>query len=378
MTGIVTFDNAPPPGTINMGIGMPSADLLPLDFLRKSSEAFFDNAQAIELNYGKIRGDERFLNTLATFLTEGYGATVNPESLFQSAGNSQALDFVTGVFATRGDTIFVEEPSYFLAFQIFRDHGLNIVGIPVDDQGVSIEHLRNALKEHKPSLLYTIPSFHNPGGCTMSASRRRELVELSKAHDFIIVADEVYQLLSFYATPPPAMATMIDSGTVISLGSFSKILAPAMRLGWIQCAPNLQTHLTAAGLPNSGGCLNHFASHIARLSIELGFQAQHLEYVRATLRARSEAMDSALNQHFKGLARWKKQQGGYFYWLEFDESVDTSQFKRAAAKHETGFQAGNVFSSTGGLKNCLRLAFSHYNEDDIATGVARLRPLFDC
>ena len=377
MTGTVTFDNAPPPGTINMGIGMPSADLLPLDLLRKASASFFVSAQSIELNYGVLRGDERFLHSLATFLTEGYGANVDPESLFVSAGNSQALDFVTGVFATRGDTIFVEEPSYFLAFQIFRDHGLNIIGIPVDDQGLSITHLRSALEKHTPSLLYTIPSFHNPSGCSMSESRRRELVELSKAHDFIIVADEVYQLLSFYETPPPALATMIDSGTVVSLGSFSKILAPAMRLGWIQCAPNLQSRLSAAGLPNSGGSLNHYASHIARLFIDLGFQAQHLEHIRSTLRARSEAMDSALNQHFKGLARWDKQQGGYFYWLEFDESVDTARFKRAAAERETGFQAGSVFSSSGGLKNCLRLAFSHYNEDDISNGVARLRPLFD-
>ncbi len=116
---------------------------------------------------------------------------------------------------------------------------------------------------------------------------------------------------------------------------------------------------------------------LGQAPIELGFQAQHLEYVRATLRARSEAMDSALNQHFRGLARWNKQQGGYFYWLKFDESVNTEKLKRAAAERETGFQAGNVFSSTGGLKNCLRLAFSHYNEDDISKGVARLRPLFD-
>ena len=377
MASTVTFDGAPPPGTINMGIGQPSADLLPVELLAKASEAFFRDAQAIELNYGVIRGDERFLESLASFLTQGYGATVEPESLFLSSGNSQAIEFVSGVFASPGDTVFVEEPSYFLAFQIFKDRGLNIVGIPIDQDGLSIKHLKQALKIHQPRFLYTIPSFHNPGGCSMSEERRRELVELSKAHDFLIIADEVYQLLYYYEPPPPAFATMIDSGTVVSLGSFSKILAPALRLGWMQCAPNLQRKMLAAGFPNSSGSMNHYTSHIARLFIDLGYQAQHLEHVRSTLRARSEAMDSALTLHFKDLANWNKQEGGYFYWLEFDQSTDTSLLKSKAAKLETGFQDGTVFSSKGKLKNCLRLSFSHYHEDDISKGVARLRKLFE-
>ena len=377
MAGTVTFDDAPPPGTINMGIGQPSADLLPVDLLGKASKAFFKDAQALELNYGVIRGDERFLESLAAFLTKGYGAEVSAESLFVSNGNSQAMDFVSGVFAAPGDTVFVEEPSYFLAFQIFKDHGLNIVGIPIDEQGLSTKHLQEALKKHQPRFVYTIPSFHNPGGCSMSAARRQELVELSKAHDFIIVADEVYQLLYYYDPPPPAFATMIDSGTVISLGSFSKILAPALRLGWMQCGPDLQKKMLAAGLPNSGGSMNHYTSHIVRLAIDLGYQTLHLDHVRSTLRARSEAMHAALTAHFKNLAAWKRQEGGYFYWLEFDQATDTSAYKARAAQLQTGFQPGTVFSSQGELKNCLRLSFSHYNENDITKGVARLRQLFE-
>jgi DNA-binding transcriptional MocR family regulator len=134
MSGIVTFDGAPPPGTINLGIGQPSADLLPVDLVSQASRSFFDAAQPLELNYGVIQGDERFLHSLADLLGARYGTDATPDQLFVTGGNSQALDLVSCVFANPGDTVFVEEPSYFLAFQIFRDHGLNIVGIPVDDE----------------------------------------------------------------------------------------------------------------------------------------------------------------------------------------------------------------------------------------------------
>jgi len=228
MTATVTFDGAAPAGTINFGIGQPSADLLPVDLVRQASMSFFDSAQPFELNYGVTEGDARFLASLADFLTARYGNTVSSDELFVTGGNSQALDLASVVFARPGDTVFVEEPSYFLAFQILRDHGLNIVGIPVDDDGLSIDALQQALVTHKPAFLYTIPSFHNPGGQCTTAARRRRVVELAEQLDFLIVADEVYQLLYYYDLPPPAYGTMTASGKVVSMGSFSKILAPGL------------------------------------------------------------------------------------------------------------------------------------------------------
>ena len=226
MIGKVTFDGAPPEGTINLGIGQPSPDLLPVDLVAKASQSFFDNAQPLELNYGVTQGDERFLHSLAAFLTEGYSSEATFDQLFVTGGNSQALDLMSVVFAKSGDTVFVEEPSYFLAFQIFHDHGLNIVGIPIDDDGLCVDALQQELKSHDPAFLYTIPSYQNPGGQCTTEARRRRIVELAVEHDFLIVADEVYQLLYFYDAPPPAYGTMAASGRVLSLGSFSKILAP--------------------------------------------------------------------------------------------------------------------------------------------------------
>ena len=376
MSETVTFDGAPPPGTINLGIGQPSADLLPVDLVRQASQLFFENAQPFELNYGVMQGDERFLDSLAGFLSEGYGATATTNELFVTGGNSQGLDLVSVVFAEPGDTVFVEEPSYFLAFQIFRDHGLNIVGIPVDDDGLCVDTLERELQSHKAAFLYTIPSYHNPGGQCTSEERRRRVVELAEKHDFLIVADEVYQLLYYNGAPPPAYGTMTASNKVVSLGSFSKILAPGLRLGWIQTSEELRSRILTGGFVNSGGSINHISSLIVRQAIDNGSLNSHIEELRCVYRGRVAAMDDALHEHFDSIAVWLRPDGGYFFWLRFDASVDTAALREKARALEAGFQGGAVFSSKGDFGNYLRLCFAHYNEDDIREGIARLRPIF--
>ena len=377
LAGTVTFDLAPPPGTINLGIGQPSADLLPVELLHAASDLFFKNADPLDLNYGVTRGDPKFLGALAEFLTDGYGATAAPEELIVTGGNSQAMDLVSAVFAQPGDTVFVEEPSYFLAFKVFQDRGLNIVGIPLDDDGLRVDALEEALKTHRPAFLYTIPSFHNPGGQSTSAERRKRVVELAVEHNFLIVADEVYQMLNYHEAPPPAYGTMTASKKVLSLGSFSKILAPAMRLGWIQASEDLLQRIEAYGFVNSGGCINHISAHIAHQAIESGSLVKHIELLRNTFRVRLDVMHEVLTEHFADIATWSKPTGGYFFWLQLDESVETAKFRIPAREAETGFQAGAVFSTQGRLGNYLRLSFAHYSEEDIRKAVARLRPLFD-
>jgi len=371
----VTFDGAPEPGTINFGVGQPSADVLPVELLRAAADDFLRGAKPIELNYGERQGDIRFLEKLAIFLGDGYGAPVTADSLFVTAGNSQALDFICALFTRPGDVVIVEEPSYFLAFRIFADHGLNIVSVPVDDEGMDIDRLEQELRRTRPKMLYTIPSFHNPGGQSMSATRRTRLVELSREYDFLIAADEVYQLLWYEQAPPAALGTMAGQGNVLSLGSFSKILAPGLRLGWIQTSPPLIEKLLDSGAVNSGGSLNHFTSHIVRHAIELGLQQSFLEELRQIYRSRVQAMDTALNEHFGDLASWHRPEGGYFFWLKFSKAVDTTALRRKAGEYQTGFQPGESFSSSGGLRNYLRLSFAHYDEADIQEGVARLGQL---
>jgi DNA-binding transcriptional MocR family regulator len=207
------------------------------------------------------------------------------------------------------------------------------------------------LGRHHPMMVYTIPSFHNPGGQTLSHERRIELAELSREHDFLVVADEVYQLLHYFKEPPPALGTMTDLGHILSLGSFSKIMAPGLRLGWIQTSSDLMERLLGTGVVNSGGSFNHFTSHVVRHAIEMGLQQELLEKLRATYRRRVETMDAALHEHLDGLASWQRPDGGYFFWLQLNPGADAGALRKLAADYRTGF---------------------HYGEDDIREGIARL------
>lgn len=368
----VTFDTRPPPGTVNFGVGQPSDDLLPVDLMREAASAFLSAAQPRQLNYGEREGDPLFRTALADFLGPEYRQAVAPDSLFLTAGNSQALDFVCSVFTRPGDTVIVEEPSYFLAFRIFEDHGLNIVSVPVDRDGMDIDSLESVLTRIKPSLVYTIPSFNNPAGISMSAGRRSRLADLSREHGFIVAADEVYQLLWFEQPPPPAMGTLIDQGNVLSLGSFSKILAPGLRLGWIQCGTALRERILDSGVVNSGGSFNHFTSLVVREVLASGSQQDLLEHLRASYAARAAAMQEALQEHLAGLARWSRPGGGYFFWLELTSGRDTAALREKAPSYQVGFQPGVNFSCRGTLGHCMRLSFAHYGENDIRQGVARL------
>jgi len=271
----------------------------------------------------------------------------------------------------------VEEPSYFLALRILReDFRLNAVPIPSDENGLRMDALEEALAQQQPLFVYTIPAFQNPTGHTLSAQRREGLVALAHKHNFTIVADEVYQLLHYNATQPaphPApLAARTESGRVLSIGSFSKILAPGLRLGWIQAAPELVQRFITCGLVDSGGGLNHFTSNLVRVALERGWQADYLAGLREIYRRRIDVMDAALHRHVGDLAQWQKPDGGYFFWLEMDEGMDTSARLAAAHAAGVGFLPGVRCSSVGGLGNYLRLSFAHFGEAEIAEGVARL------
>ena len=373
----VTFDRDPPPGTINLGIGQPSADLMPAGLLREAADGFLAGARPADLNYGERQGDPGFRRSLAAFLTAEYGAPTDADSLFVTAGNSQALDFVCSVFTRPGDTVICEEPSYFLAFRIFEDHGLDIVPVPTDADGMDVEALEKVLARTRPALLYTIPSYHNPGGQSLSAARRERLAALSREHDFVIAADEVYQLLWYNRPPPPALGTMIPEGNILSLGSFSKILAPGLRLGWIQASGPLLERILDSGVVNSGGSFNQFTSLVVREAMDRGLQAAFVRQLREAYGRRVAAMDAALHEHFGDRARWHRPGGGYFFWLECLAAVDTGALRGLAPDFQVGFQPGVNFSSRGALRNFLRLSFAHYGEQDIREGVARLARLFE-
>jgi len=361
-----------PPSIIDLGVGNPAPDLLPLGLLRQAAQHALAQGDSAPLQYGYEAGDVRFREALAGFLTAQYDLKIDPSQLFVNNGVSQALDLICMLHTQPGDMVFVEEPTYFLALRIFADHRLRVVGLPTDEDGLVIEALEDELKRHRPTLLYTIPTHQNPSGATLLLERRRRLVELSQEYGFLLLADEVYHCLSYGAPPPPPLASFVDSGTVLSLGSFSKILAPGLRLGWIQGrADRLQT-LAQRGLLDSGGGLNPFTAAIVRSALQLGLQQQHLDRLRQVYASRLAALDKALQRELAGQLSYRRPDGGFFVWARLAGGWDAEALMEAARAHGVSFRPGVRFSSRGGLRDAIRLCFAYYDEVRLAEGVIRL------
>ena len=369
---IITSNFDFPSDRIDLSIGQPGTSLLPLALLAQAAEHCLNRDNPYILAYGAEQGNWYFHDVLAGFLSEHYKHRVDPGHLFTTTGISQGLDFICGLFTQPGDTIFVENPTYSLALGIFADHGLNVVGLPMDEDGLIIEALEDALADQKPVFCYTIPTFHNPTGCNLSASRRQKLVELSQKHHFLVVADEVYQLLAYTGTPPAPMAKFTEAATVLSLGSFSKILAPGLRLGWIQTHPDLMSRLTTNGVIYSGGGLNPFTSAIVQSAIELGLQHKQLSYLKKIYLSRKIALNSALRKYLPDNISFVEPDGGFFTWVELPSGIDAEKLLAEAHTHDVGFAPGMAFSPQMNLINYIRLCFAYYEESELKEGAKRL------
>ena len=372
MAKILTAQLDIPPDVIDFGAGQPSLHLLPLAWLREAAASRLGDNDAAYLAYGAMPGDGYFRQVLADYLGGHYQLPVDFDNLFVTGGASQGLDLICTLFSRPGDTIFVEEPSYFLALRIFADHGLNVVSLPMDDQGLIIEAIEQKLSQHTPAFLYTIPTFHNPSSVTLSAERRNRLVQVSRQHDLVIVADEVYHLLSYAADPPPPLASQIDRSPVISLGSFSKIMAPGLRLGWIQAGTELINRFAGCGLVDSGGSLNHFTSGVMRSAIELGLLEKQLTNLKSVYSRRKLSLSNALRELLPDSVRFLEPDGGFFIWLEFADRIDTVKMLAVARQHNVGFLPGIKFSGQNGLKNYARLSFAYFDVPELEAGARRL------
>ncbi len=211
------------------------------------------------------------------------------------------LHLICSLFTQPGDVIIVEEPTYLYALRIFSDHGLKVTPIPTDQHGMRTELLEETIGGSAPKFIYTIPTYQNPSGCTLSAERRKQLVELCIRHNILLVADEVYHFLSYKEQPPLSFASEIENGKILSLGSFSKILAPGLRLGWMQANPEILTRFNTCGVLDSGGGLNPFTSAIVCRMVESGGLDQNIDRLVSIYRHRLGVLDAALRKQLPGL-----------------------------------------------------------------------------
>jgi DNA-binding transcriptional MocR family regulator len=269
----------------------------------------------------------------------------------------------------------VEEPSYYLVRQVLIDHRLNIVGVPTDGQGMDVAAASAMLERGeipRPTLVYVIPTYHNPMGTVMPADRREALVDLAQQHDFMVASDEAYHLLSHGTAPPAPLAAYDRSpdGRVLSLGSFSKVLAPGIKLGWVQAKPKLVDRYTFSGANFSGGN-NNFAAAIVDVAIRSGLLAEHLDGLRDIYRDRVRVMANGLASALPG-ASFGVPGGGYYFWVTLPDGVNANELEQRALEAGVTLRPGPAFSGEGLFTNCVRLCFALSEADEIAEGLRRL------
>lgn len=304
-------------------------------------------------------------------------ADVDPERLFVNNGVTGGLTLLCSLFAKAGDTIVVEAPSYFLALNIFEELGIKVREVGIGEEGMDVDALEAICKSGEvPRAVYTVPTFHNPTGYTLTHERRIKLVALAKEYGFLVFADEVYQLLGFNDTPePPAsLCTYDDSaeGCVVSLGSFSKILAPALRLGWFEANPALLKRVYDCGQLDSSGGINPVISGIVQVALDSGMQADHLREVKAELSLRAATLTAELHKHLPEGCEFAAPGGGYFVWIRIPDGVDgPALVGHAALNHKVKFLPGTRFGGPA-LANRIRLSISYYPLEGIVVGAERV------
>ncbi len=363
------------PGVIEMGWGHPDPALLPVADIARAAEQALQQDGWAALAYGAEPGPGRLLLSLAAWLSHREGVSIGPEQLFITGGISQGLDLLCTLLTRPGDAVLVQTPVYHLALRIFADHGLETMPVASDGGGLCIEALAAALTRlraqgRRARFLYTVPTWCNPTGISLAHERRRALVSLT-GDDLLILEDDAYRELWYDAPSLPSLQSLAPAG-VARLGSFSKILAPGLRLGWLMAAPDLLQRCTGSGLLDSGGGVNHFTAHVAAAYLEMGLLDKHIDVLRAVYRSRREALLAALARFMPDECSWTTPGGGFFAWVQLPAGYDSTALLAAAEQAGVSFVPGARFYTDGEGGRHLRLAFSLLSEETLIEGVQRL------
>ena len=352
-------------GVIHLGSGHPSPGLLP-DALLRQAIAGLDPARSLAaLQYRGAALDFDFRHALAAFLTVRYGHPVTAGEVLPTSGISLTLGMVCQIFAPSGAVVVCGDPTYFHATSVLQTAGMTLVGMPVDGRGMVVDALEAALRQGlKPALIYCIPAFHNPAGVCLDPARAEKLVDLAVRYDFRIIADEPYTLLHYGEQPPPClMASDRGRGRVIGLGSFSKLLAPGLRVGWIHAHPTLIEMFCTHGTLRSGGGLNPWMGAAVTALMEQGVLSRHVDHLRATFSARMHALTGALRTELPD-ADFAVPDGGYFLWVRLPGSIPEDVRVTVLPGHRC--------SLSGGCGDRVRLSVSLHEVAVLVEGVRRL------
>jgi DNA-binding transcriptional MocR family regulator len=338
--------------TISFARGIPAPECIPVAELADCARAAVERDGATVLSYGPVGGYQ----PLRQWIAERHG--VEADRVLVTNGSLQGIAFLAELFA--GARVLVERPTYDRPLKLLAAHRADMTAIPMDDEGLDVDALEQALSAGpKPAFLYTIPTFQNPSGRTLGVERRRRLVELARAHDLLVLEDDPYGLVRFEGTPPPTLFELDGGERVIYSSSFSKTVAPGLRVGYFVLPQALDRELEALAVSTYITPVLLGQATVFEFLRRGNFEP-NLERVRSLLGARRDAMLDAL-EHELPSATWSKPEGGYFVWLELPDD--------AADVPGVAFVKGTDF---GGAPNTARLAFSYVSPDEIREGVRRL------
>ena len=362
--------------TISLLLGHPDPATLPTPELGNVMLSLVSSPQCITaLQYGPEQGTRSLIDFLIEKIQREQDISISPANLMVVAGSTHAVDMLARLYAKPGGVVLVEAPSYVDALHIFRDHRIELYAIPTDENGLIPDELAKRVAElhangKLPSFLYTIPNFHNPTGCTLPEARRLEIIRLARQFGFLIVEDDVYRDLSFEGAVPASFYALADGNGVMSIGSFSKTLAPGLRLGWLVGSEEAIGRCVNCGTTQMGGGANPFAAHIVGEYCRSGYWQEHITRVRTLYKMRRDVALAALDKYMPAGVRWTHPAGGFFIWLALPRDVFAQDVKRLALSEGVALAAGEGFfvNATDGEYH-LRLAYSCASPDDIDAGI---------
>jgi 2-aminoadipate transaminase len=356
---------------ISFSGGFPDPATFPGTELTEILTGIVASGDATALQYGPTRGLPGPLSFVADRLASREGRRPDPAQLMITSGGIEALELLGKSLLDPGDLALVEAPTYLGAIMAFRSFQANVVGVPVDDDGLDVERVGDAVARHgRPKLLYTIPDHQNPAGVSLSEERRHALVDLARRHGFVIVEDVAYRELGFTDDRPPSLWTLAPD-VVVQAGTFSKTFFPGVRLGWAAGPGTLVDQMVVAK-QNTDQCAGALGQRLLEEYGRRGGLEAQAARARELYGRRCALLMDALEIRLGEDVRWTRPRGGFFSWLTLPGGADTVELAKAALERKVAFVPGEPFFADGTGRNTLRLAFSRVDDDVIDEGVRRL------
>ncbi len=372
------------PGVISFGGGLPAPELFPTARCEEACIKVLRERGAEALQYSATEGYRPLRDMIARH-TRRYGLQVDGDNIMITSGSQQALDLIGKVFINSGDHILVERPTYLGALQAWSAYQAQYLTVAIDADGAVPAEMEAALRAG-PKFIYSLPNFQNPTGVTLSLERRRKVVELADHYGVPILEDDPYGQLRYEGDHLPSLVALDAqyrasngapySGNVVYLSTFSKTLAPGLRLGWIVASELVIERLVQA---KQGTDLHTstFAQHVAYEVARDGFLDQHVRTIRRAYRERRDAMLAAMTEFFPTGVTWTRPQGGLFLWVRLPDTIDAADVLRESLKEKVAFLVGSAFFVDGSGRNTARFNFSNADPERIRTGIRRIGVVLD-